>query len=444
MFSLPWGWSGGPKDMAPCTVWNRWESVFKNSSKSSIAKSVILTKLVFCVSWQHNNDLCEVLLWDSYAVSYVCGACVMCHLHLSWRFCLHLHCLFFFFSCSRMNCFFWPSGTSWPLSITIPGPDFLNGTVRSKKISQQHCRRGSGWHSYPDTLPRGNSCDHVNHKEYTAPILEACLNFFWRPMAPGASYNSSVFDIYSYTSWDRHGQISTLSFQRDISHHGFQVPAYAVREVAYDLLPWITQLSPEHRALALSSYRSEVEYIFRCRDMLEHTLEQTLEQTQSTQGWWQFLTPGIVSVRNLAPVFQAEVIRTGPLVQLYTTWFCYWLGLCRQIVSTHCCDDVAYAHDKQVWHQNENSWHLGSFGQKTEIHLEVVTTIPPLAHSDSFAVGFFRITGLDGCAVWGSENSSWMQAGCLSSGKDHKLFASARDYFHRQCFFAALFITHCL
>lgn len=71
----------------------------------------------------------------------------------------------------------------------------LNGTVHPKKISQQHSRRGSGWHAHPRTLPPLCSCDHVNHKEYIT-----YFGLLWRPMAADTSYNSSVHYICSYAS----------------------------------------------------------------------------------------------------------------------------------------------------------------------------------------------------------------------------------------------------
>lgn len=56
-------------------------------------------------------------------------------------------------------------------------------------------------------------------------------------MATGTSYNSSVHYVRSPATWNRHGQASTLSSQGDISRHGLRVPAYDLRDVAYDLLP---------------------------------------------------------------------------------------------------------------------------------------------------------------------------------------------------------------
>lgn len=138
--------------------------------------------------------------------------------------------------CKRTNQVFWPSG---------------------------------GQHSHPHIMPPCCSRDHINHKK--------CITYFelfWRPMATGTSYNSSVHYIHSYATRDRHGQARTLSSQGNISHHCFKVPAYDIRDVTYD-----PQGSADHTepyalcTLALSSYRAEVEYTLGSRHILQYPLE---------------------------------------------------------------------------------------------------------------------------------------------------------------------------
>lgn len=75
----------------------------------------------------------------------------------------------------------------------------------------------------------------------------------------------------------------------------------------------------------------------------------------------------------------------------------------------------------------------GSFWTKTEVQLEELTTSPPLALSEGLALSSFRIGGLEGCAAWGSEDTSGTQAACPSWVKDHKLFGRGRSNTEQGC-----------
>ena len=126
--------------------------------------------------------------------------------------------------------------------------------------------------------------------------------------------------------------------------------------------------------------------------------------------------------------FQAKNIRTEPLVHLFTIWLYCWLAYgSGNWVHTECDAVVPVPMTTKTGIRTARYSTPGLFWAKAEVHLELLTSTPPLVLSEDLAFSSFRIAGLKGCAAWGSEDTPGARTACPPWVKDHKLFGRGRN-----------------